>query len=67
MFANSTVLMLQKWQTPKFGVVQNFQNTGGPKKGGGAAPPPGYGPGNTDPQLHVSKMISISHAKEHGV
>ena len=20
----------------------------------------------TDPQLHVSKMISISHAKEHG-
>ena len=32
MFANSTVLMLQKWQTPKFGVVQNFQNTGGPKR-----------------------------------
>ena len=51
MFANSTVLMLQKWQTPKFGAVQNFQiaggpkiwgsttfpNTGGPKKGGGDA------------------------------
>ena len=28
MFATSTVLMLQKWQTPKFGLVQNFQNTG---------------------------------------
>ena len=31
MFANSTVLILQKWQTPIFGVVtlvvQNFQNT----------------------------------------
>ena len=40
MFANSTVLMLQKWQTPKFGVVQNFQNTGGPKRGGGGRPPP---------------------------
>ena len=36
MVANSTISMLQKWQTPIFGVVVNFLITDGPKRGHGS-------------------------------
>ena len=59
MFANSTVLMLQKWQPPKFGVVKFFQNTGGPKRGEGERTHPPLATGLLGIKKRLAESVKI--------